>query len=150
MDVASGRILSMNRAIYLESEFWALVGFSALLPSAVFVYLIRKRRISRAAVSVIGALLVLASGVDFILLQRLAAKARLTSSLWDDALFTSEYSLALYLLPLIMAGMGINLMSHILHEHVIIAELEYERGKGQGRGKIDRQPEPDGRGGGPA
>jgi hypothetical protein len=132
----------MDRAIYLEFEFWALVGFSAIIPCGVFVWLIRKRMISRLAVSTIGASLVFMSGVDFILLQRLAAKARVTPALWDDALFVSEYSLALYLLPLIMAGMGINLMSHILNEHVIIAELKYEKERG-GKGDVSaRSPAP--------
>ena len=83
----------MDRAIYLQFEFWALVGMSLLLPVGVFV---------------------------------------------------SEYSVALYLLPLIMAGMGINLMSHILHEHVIIAELEYERQKGQAKSDVSACPRPSG------
>jgi hypothetical protein len=122
-------VQDMDKAIYLEFEFWGLVGLSLLIPIGVFVWLIRKRKISRIAVSAVGASLVLMSGADFILLQRLAAKARMTPALWDDTVFV-EYSLAFYLLPLIMAGMGINLMSHILHEHVIIAELEYEKEKG--------------------
>jgi hypothetical protein len=117
----------MTPQIFLEVEFWALIVLSLLLPCGVFFWLIRRRRIARATVAVMGLALVLMAGVDAILLQRLNTRARSTPDLRDDRVFASEYSIALTILPLIMAGIGINLLSHVLHEHLIIAELEYER-----------------------
>jgi hypothetical protein len=117
----------MSGSVYLEAEFLMLVALSLLAPCCLFVWLVRKRKIARATVAVIGAALVLLAAVDAILLQRLSAKAKATPELADDRVFASEFSIALFILPLMMAGMGVNLMSHVLHEHLIIAELEYER-----------------------
>ena len=117
----------MNGSIYLELEFWALVVFSALAPAGVFIWLIRKRRIARATVAGVGLVLVLLAGVDAIILQRLSAKAKATPGVADDAVFASEFSIALFMLPLIMAGVGVNMISHVLNEHLIIAELEYDK-----------------------
>jgi hypothetical protein len=47
----------------------------------------------------------------------------------DDMIFASEFSIALYMLPVIMAGIGINLLTHVMSEHLIIAELDYDREK---------------------
>ena len=122
----------MNGSIYLEFEFWALVILSVFAPAGVFLWLIWKRRISRVAVAAIGVSLVMLAGADAILLQRLNAKAKATPGLADDRVFASEFSIALFILPLITAGVGVNLMSHVLNEHLIIAELEYDKRKGKG------------------
>jgi hypothetical protein len=120
-------------SLYLESEFWVLVAVSLLAPAAVFVWLSRRRKISRIAVAVIAVALIVLSGFDAILLQRLSALAKKTPGLGDDRVFASEFSLALYVLPLITAGLGINLLSHLLNRHLIIAELEYDREQEQGQ-----------------
>lgn len=119
----------MTKAIYLEIEFWVLVVFSACVPATILLFLILKRRISRLTVAVTGSALILSAGLDAIILQRLGTMAKATPQLADDLVFASEFSIALFILPLIMAGIGVNLLSHLLHEHLIIAELEYERKK---------------------
>jgi hypothetical protein len=42
-------------------------------------------------------------------------------------LFVSEVSVALYLLPLLFAGVGMNLISHILISHLEDAEKRFDR-----------------------
>lgn len=51
-------------------------------------------------------------------LRHLAEAARNTSSVFDDQVFASEYSLALYLLPLLPAGVGVNIFSDVLLNHL--------------------------------
>jgi hypothetical protein len=117
----------VNGPVYLEFEFVTLVLFSVIVPGWVFVWLVRRRKIARVTVSVLGLALMLMAGVDAILLQRLGTKAKATPELVDDHVFASEFSIALYLLPLAIGGIGMSLMSHVLCEHVIIAELAYEK-----------------------
>lgn len=116
-------------SLYLEGEFFGLVALSLLMPGIIAGWLIRRRRISRVSVVLVALTLVILSGTDAILLQRLSAKAKLTSDLLDDRLFASEFSIALYLLPLVTAGIGINLLTHVITEHVVIAELQYDQAK---------------------
>jgi hypothetical protein len=127
--------------VFLEGEFFGLVVLSLLLPGFILVWLARKRSIARISVALVGLALVGLSGIDAILLQRLSALARRTPSLADDRVFASEFSLALYVVPLITAGMGVNLLSHLLHEHLVIAELEFDRKRrrsGPGRDESTR------------
>ncbi len=98
----------MNQTIYLEHEFWALLVCSIILPVGIFVLMTWKRRFSRATLFLIGTLLVFLSGFDAILLQRLSAKAKASANLLDDRIFASEISIALYIIPLILAGIGVN------------------------------------------
>jgi hypothetical protein len=44
----------------------------------------------------------------------------------DDQLFLSELSVALYLLPLASAGIGINMVSQVLLEHLRQAERNHD------------------------
>jgi len=114
----------MNQIIYLQFEFWGLLVFTIILPAVIFVFMMLRRRFSRTTVSLIGILLVLFSGIDAIFLQRLSAKAKASADLLDDRIFASEISIALYIIPLILAGIGINLMSYVLCEHLDIIELD--------------------------
>lgn len=43
----------------------------------------------------------------------------------DDAVFTSELATALYLLPALFAGIGVNMLSHILISHLAQAEKRF-------------------------
>jgi hypothetical protein len=52
--------------------------------------------------------------------------AKLSASFIDDALFASELSLALYLLPALFGGIGINLVSHVLVNHLVQAEKRFK------------------------
>lgn len=127
----------MRGSIYLEVEFLALVLLSIVIPAGIFIALIRKRRIARATVCALGIVLVLIAGADAILLQRLSAKAKATPGLDDDGVFASEFSIALFILPLFIAGVGVNMVSHVLGQHLIIAELEYDKDKGERPGRGD-------------
>ncbi len=112
----------MQDSIFLELQFWLLVLCSVIFPVLVYAGLMRLPRVSRIAVLCFGLFLVLLSGVDVVLLQRIAFLARHNTSLLDDRLFGPELSMALYLLALLSAGIGINMISHVLLDHLRQAE----------------------------
>jgi hypothetical protein len=115
----------MSETVFTEIEFWLLIVFSVVLPFSIYGALLAKKAISRYTVLGLGFALVVIAGVDVFLLQRLATAAKLTPSLVDDAIFLSEISLALYLLPAMFGGIGINVISHILVKHLAEAEARY-------------------------
>ena len=114
-------------SVFMEVRFWLLVVFSVVLPAVLYAALMAIRAISRAAVAVLGLALVLVAGVDVYLLQSLALLARATLSVVDDAVFLSELSIALYVLPLMLGGIGVNLISHVLLRHLEGAERRFKR-----------------------
>ena len=113
----------MSDSVFVELEFLLLILFSVVLPVAMYGYLMWKRAISRKTVLLFGATLVAKSGVTIFLLQRLAIMARDSPSLLDDRFFASELSIALYILPILFAGIGVNLLSHVLISHLADARL---------------------------
>lgn len=117
----------MSTTMFTEMRFWLLIAFSVVLPLGIYAVLLAKRAISRFTVLMFGFSLVVIAGVDVYLLQSLAAAARLTPSLADDAVFLSEVSLALYLLPAMFGGVGINIISHVLVNHLDDAEAQFRR-----------------------
>ena len=116
----------MLNSVFVEMQFWLLVVFSLLLPAAVYWGLLVKHAISRYTVLVFGVALVLIAGVDVYLLQSLAVKAKATISSVDDSVFLSELSVALYLFPLAFGGVGVNLISHVLVQHLEKAEARFD------------------------
>ncbi len=114
----------MQQSIYLEYEFWGLLACTIILPAGIILWLMWKRTFRRTTLSMVGILLVILSGLDAIFLQRLQTKAKATLDLLDDRIFVSEISIALYIIPLILAGIGVNLASHVLVEHLSITELD--------------------------
>jgi hypothetical protein len=86
-----------------------------------------KSAISRKTVLLFGVILIALAGVDVFLLQRLTELAKNSPSLLDDAIFVSELSAALYLLPAFFGGVGINMVSHVLISHVAYAERLFDR-----------------------
>ena len=114
-------------SVFVEVRFWLLIVFSVVLPAALYAALMAIRAISRAAVAVLGLALVLVAGVDVYLLQSLAVLAKATLSVADDGVFLSELSIALYVLPLMLGGIGVNLISHVLLRHLEGAEKRFER-----------------------
>ncbi len=118
-------------SIFVEVRFWLLVVCSVVLPAALYAGLMAIRAISRAAVAVLGLALVLAlvlvAGVDLYLLQSLAGLARATLSVAEDAVFLSELSIALYVLALMLGGIGVNLIPHVQLRHLNAAEKRFER-----------------------
>ena len=101
----------MSLSVFVELRFWLLV----------------TRSISRWAVLGFGVALVLIAGVDVYLLQSIAAQAKSTPSLADDAWFSSELTIALYLLPVVFGGIGVHLISHVLLRHLTEAEGRFDR-----------------------
>jgi hypothetical protein len=119
----------MNATVFTEMRFWLLVVFSGVLPFAIYWMLLVKRAISRTTVLLLGLALVAIAGVDVYLLQSLSTLAKLTPSIADDAIFVSEVSLALYLLPAMFGGIGINIISHVLVSHLVEAEARFNAEK---------------------
>jgi hypothetical protein len=117
----------MSLGVFVEVRFWLLVVFSLVLPAGIYGVLMRSRSISSRAVLVFGIALVLISGIDVYLLQSLSSLAKTSPSLADDALFVSELSIALYVLPVVFGGIGVNLISHVLLRHLTEAEKRFER-----------------------
>ena len=117
----------LSKSVFLEKEFILLVAFSLLFPAAIYGAMWLRCAISRGTVLFFGFVLIVLSGVDIYLLQILSNMAKLSSSAFDDKIFSSEISVALYLLPAIFAGTGINVISHILINHLIEAETRFEK-----------------------
>lgn len=117
----------MRTSVFPEVELWLLVSLSAVAPVVLYSVLLAKRAVSRSTVLILGLAFVVIAGVDVYLLQRLATAAKLTPSLADDAIFVSEVSLGLYLLPALFGGIGVNLVSHVLIRHLVEAEKQFEK-----------------------
>jgi glucan phosphoethanolaminetransferase (alkaline phosphatase superfamily) len=116
---------TMNTTVFTEMKFWLLIVFSGVLPFSIYGTMLAKKAISRRTILALGFALVVIAGVDIYLLQILAEEAKRTHSLADDVIFSSEISLALYLLPAMFGGIGINVISHVLVRHLDDAENEY-------------------------
>jgi hypothetical protein len=115
----------VSNSVFAELKFWLMLLVSVVLPFGIYGGLMAKRVIARTTVLVLGFSLVVIAGVDVYFLQNLAAAAKLTPSLSDDAVFVSEISLALYLLPAMFGGIGVNVISHILVSHLVKAESRF-------------------------
>lgn len=117
----------MAETVFIEVDFFALIIFSVFLPVGIYIYLMRKKAISRTTVLLLGIILIVISGIDVFLLQHLSKVAQTSVSSIDDMFFAHEFSVALYLLPLLFAGVGVNMISHILITHLIDAEKKFDR-----------------------
>ena len=118
--------MSMNTTVFTEVEFWLLITFSFVLPVWIYWLLLSKRTIAQTTVLLLGVALVGIAGVDVYLLQALKSMVKLSPSLVSDALFVSEVSVALYLLPAMFGGIGINLVSHVLINHLQEGEKRFK------------------------
>ena|SRR5450755_2637806 len=121
----------MAGSVFVELKFWLLVLFSLVAPMLIVWGCLTVRALSRNTVLVIGLVLVGIAGFDFYLLQALAKAALTTPSLADDALFDSEVTVGLYVLPALLAGIGINITSHALIQHLTDAQLRFARLQGE-------------------
>jgi hypothetical protein len=117
--------LMFSQSVFGELWFWLTLLVSLVLPFGIYGVLLVKRAVSPITVLMLGFTLVAIAGLDVFLLQRLAAAARLTPSLADDAVFLSEMSLALYLFPAMFGGIGVNVISHVLVRHLVEAETRF-------------------------
>jgi len=118
----------MNDTVFVEIQFWLLVLFSFVVPGIIVWACLTVRAVSRNTVLVLGVLLVIIAGFDFYLLQTLARMAKLTPSLADDAIFDSEITVGLYVLPAFLAGIGVNVVSHALIQHLTDAQERFGHG----------------------
>ena len=117
----------MSNSAFFEVQFVLLIASSLILPVGIYGYLFRKRTISRSAVLIFSSILILLSATDVYLLQSLRELADSTLSTVDDKIFSSELSVALYVLPAIFAGIAVNLVSHLLNKHLDEAERKFEK-----------------------
>ena len=108
----------MVSTVFAESKFWLMVMASVVLPFGLYAVLMTKRAISTRSTLLLGFALVAIAALDVYFLQILSKAARSTPSLADDAMFVSEVSLALYLLPVMFGGIGVNVISHVLVKHL--------------------------------
>jgi hypothetical protein len=117
----------MFATVFVELKFWLLVVFSIVAPAVIYAALLAKRTISRKSVLAFGVILVVLAGLDVYLLQGLARMAKASASIVDDAVFASEISAALYILPILFGGIGVNMVSHVLIAHLMQAEGRFDR-----------------------
>jgi len=118
--------MHMSASVLTEIEFWLLIVFSFVLPVWIYWLLLSKRTIAQTTVLLLGLALIAIAGMDVYLLQVLKSLAKLSPSLADDLVFVSEVSVALYLLPAMFGGVGINLVSHVLINHLHDAERKFK------------------------
>jgi hypothetical protein len=117
----------MKFSVFAELYFWLLVVCSLVVPTAIYIVLLYRRAVSRATILILGLTLVAIAGVDVFLLQRLEAMSKLSPSLLDDAVFNSEVTIGFYLLPALFAGIGIDVISHVLIQHLDRAQNVFRR-----------------------
>lgn len=113
--------------VMFEMDLILLFIFSAVIPIGIYIFLYQRIAISRWTVLAFALLLVAIAGGDVLLLQALAEKAKDSPPLAHEQLFSGQLSLLLYLLPAIFAGLGINLVSHVLINHLNQAEANFDR-----------------------
>jgi hypothetical protein len=109
----------MSDTVFTHLRFWLLVIFSCAPSAWIYWLALAKRAMSRWLILQFGFSLVAIAGIDVYLLQTLKAQARLTTSVADDWIFDSEVSIALFLLPAMFGGIGINVISHVLVDHLV-------------------------------
>jgi hypothetical protein len=117
----------MDQSVFVKLQFWLLVLFSLVLPFVLVWVCLTVRAVSRVAVLGIGLALVILAGLDVYLLQVLQELAKVTPSTADDAVFDSELTVALYLLPALLAGVGVNVTSDVLIHHLSDAQRRFFR-----------------------
>jgi hypothetical protein len=115
----------MSNSIFVETRFWLMVIVSVVLPVMIYSVLSLKRAISRTTVLLLGFTLLAIAGLDVYFLQSLARMAKATLSVTDDTIFVSEVSFALYVLPVMFGGVGVNIISYILVSHLAAAERRF-------------------------
>jgi hypothetical protein len=120
-------MFDLSNSLFLQKEFISLVIFSILAPVVIYHTIWHKKSISHVSVVYFGGALIVLAGIDVFLLRILADIAKHSPGVVDDRIFNSEMSAALYLLPALYAGTGINLVSHVLISHLVDAEKKFDR-----------------------
>jgi hypothetical protein len=107
-------MMILRRSDFVEGEFFALVVLSLLIAALIYHAIWSRRAASRTQALILGFSLIILAGVDVFLLRVLTSLAKLSPSVFYDVVFDSELTLALYLLPTLFAGTGINIVSHLM------------------------------------
>jgi hypothetical protein len=117
----------MEQTVFVELRFWLLVLFSLVVPVGIVWMCLTMQAVSRGHLLAVGLALVAIAGFDIYLLQALQRMSRLTTSLADDAVFDSEITVGLYVLPALLAGVGVNITSYVLIQHLTDARHRIAR-----------------------
>ncbi len=117
----------MLDSVFVDVEFFLLMLFSIVLPVGMYGCMMWRRAISRKTVLLFGFMLVAKAGVTIFLLQRLAEMAKVSPSLLDNIIFASQFSVVLYFVPMLFAGIGVNMLSQVLMSHLADAERRFDR-----------------------
>jgi hypothetical protein len=126
LDISYSRsFLIMSQSVFVEFEFWLLVMFSVVFPAAIIWVCLTIRKVSRNHVLALGLLLVAIAGVDIYLLQALKRRSQETPSTADDLVFNSEITVGLYVLPALLAGIGVNITSYVIIQHLSDAQRRF-------------------------
>lgn len=122
----------MTETGLVELRFWALIALSMAVPVGLYALLRKRRAISTRTTLLLGVTLVTVAAVDTGLLHSLASGAAQTVTKLDDV-FASEMAIGLYLVPALFGGVGIDLISTVLRNHLQAAEHRHRSGhKGGG------------------
>jgi EamA domain-containing membrane protein RarD len=122
----------MTETGLVELRFWALIALSLAVPVGLYALLRKRRAISTRTTLLLGVTLVTVAAVDTGLLHSLASGAAQTVTKLDDV-FASEMAIGLYLVPALFGGVGIDLISTVLRNHLQVAEHRHRSGhKGGG------------------
>ena len=130
--------MQVANSIFVELRFWLLIAFSFALPGAIYAAMMRRQRFTPLLVLSMGSCLVIVAAFDVYLLQWLQAMVRKTPSLVDDSFFASEVSLALYVIPLAFGGIGVNVVSHVLIEHLLPLERSAQKASAEAQASSSR------------
>ena len=117
--------------VYFEMQLLLLILASIVLLLGIYGFLYRRSAIGRGTVMVFALVLLVIAGTDVALLHGLNGRIQEGPLLLYGHLFSEQLATALYVLPAVLAGLGINLMSHVLIHHLNEAEqrFDYERQK---------------------
>jgi len=127
----------MTGSVFVELRFWLLMFMTVVAPLGIYLVLRHRRAVSRASVLLLGVALVFIAAVDVFLPHGLQNAAAHNISDLDDFL-DSEVTLGLYLIPALFGGVGIDLVSTIIRQHL----LHIERRHRQHRRRDHQDPDP--------
>ena len=119
----------MQPSVWFEMELVLLVVCSLVLPAAVYLFLYGRVSVSRWTVLAFAMLLIGVAGVDVALLQSLTEQVKSAPGLLGVQVFSDQVALVLYVLPAAFAGLGVNLLSHVLINHLNAAERRFDQNR---------------------
>jgi len=126
--------------ITIEIEVWLLL-ISCLLPVLfLLVHLVNRKPVNRIWLFFWGIVFVLLGGINIVVLRRLGDIAMKSQHAWDDVLFGPTYSIAFYVLPLLCAGIGVNLITEVITSGVPLerkAPHRHQKPEERERGQVE-------------